>query len=228
MKKICVLVLVQLLLGTACYGAVSEDIYVRKDVFEANMQGINTKLDILLEQMEMKAQREEHNIQMKELRNEMKEFKEEQRTQNAELREEMKAQNSELREEMKAQGAELREKMALQREEHKAQMKELQDEMKATRADIAELTRVVSVLSERVDRNFDTLSARIDGVDGQIGGLRNGIYLGLVVLGIVLGMPAVQKMFQSWAERKPSLTADDVKRLIDEAISRYAASSSGN
>ena len=233
MKKICVLVLVQLLLGTACYGAVSEDIYVRKDVFEANMQGINTKLDILLEQMkefkaEMKAQREEHNIQMKELRNEMKEFKEEQRTQNAELREEMKAQNSELREEMKAQGAELREKMALQREEHKAQMKELQDEMKATRADIAELTRVVSVLSERVDRNFDTLSARIDGVDGQIGGLRNGIYLGLVVLGIVLGMPAVQKMFQSWAERKPSLTVDDVKRLIDEAISRYAASSSGN
>ena len=145
MKKVCILVLIQLLLGTACYSAVSEDIYVRKDVFEANMQGINTKLDILLEQM-----------------------------------------------------------------------KEFKAEMKEQRENIAELTRVVSVLSERVDRNFETLSARIDGVEGQIGGLRNGIYLGLVILGIVLGMPAVQKMFQSIAERKPSLTVEDVKRLIEE------------
>ena len=184
MKKICVLTLIQLAFATACYGAVSEDVYVRKDVFEANMQGINTKLDILLEQM--------------------KEFK---------------AEMKEQREEMKTL-----------REEHKAQIKELQDEMKAMRADIAELTRVVSVLSERVDRNFETLSARIDGVEGQISGLRNGIYLGLVVLGIVLGMPAVQKMFQSWAERvkRPSLTVEDVKRLIDEALSNRAVSSSGN
>ena len=206
MKKVCISLLVLLVFGTACYGAVSEDIYVRKDVFEANMQGINTKLDILLEQM--KAQREEHNVQMKELREEMRAFKEEQKAQIAEFREEMRAQ----------------------REEHKAQIKELQDEMKAMRADIAELTRVVSVLSERVDGNFKTLSARLQGVEGQISGLRNGIYLGLVILGIVLGMPAVQKMFQSWAERvkRPSLTVDDVKRLIEEAMSNHAASSSGN
>ena len=211
MKKVCISLLVLLVLGSDCYGAVSEDIYVRKDVFEANMLGINTKLDILLEQMkefkvEMKAQREEHNSQMEALRQEMKAFKEEQKAQIAEFREEIRAQ----------------------REEHKAQIKELQDEMKAMRADIAELTRVVSVLSERVDRNFETLSARIDGVEGQISGLRNGIYLGLVILGIVLGMPAVQKIFQSIAERKPSLTVEDVKRLIEEAMSNRAASSSGN
>ena len=157
MKKVCISLLVLLVLGSACYGAVSEDMYVRKDVFEANMQGINTKLDILLEQM-----------------------------------------------------------------------KEFKVEMKEQRENIAELTRVVSVLSERVDRNFDTLSARIDGVEGQISGLRNGIYLGLVILGIVLGMPAVQKIFQSIAERKPSLTVEDVKRLIEEAMSNRAASSSGN
>ena len=145
MKRVCISLLVLLVLGSDCYGAVSEDIYVRKDVFEANMLGINTKLDILLEQM-----------------------------------------------------------------------KEFKVEMKEQRENIAELTRVVSVLSERVDRNFDTLSARIDGVEGQISGLRNGIYLGLVILGIVLGMPAVQKIFQSIAERKPSLTVEDVKRLIEE------------
>ncbi|MBQ4401661.1 MAG: hypothetical protein II832_05805, partial [Synergistaceae bacterium] len=82
MKKVCISLLVLLVLGSDCYGAVSEDIYVRKDVFEANMQGINTKLDILLEQM--KAQREEHNVQMKELREEMKELRTEMKTQREE------------------------------------------------------------------------------------------------------------------------------------------------
>ncbi|MBQ3346526.1 MAG: hypothetical protein IJG39_05480 [Synergistaceae bacterium] len=193
MKKVCISLLVLLVLGSACYGAVSEDIYVRKDVFEANMQGINTKLDILLEQM--KAQREEHNVQMKELREEMKE---------------------------------LRTEMKTQREEHNSQIE-------ALRHDIAELTRVVSVLSTRVDaidKRMDGMEARIGNLkndfDGRIGELRNGIYLWLVIFGIVLGMPAVQKMFQSITERKPSLTVEDVKRLIDEAMSNHAASSSGN
>ncbi|MBQ6418522.1 MAG: hypothetical protein IJQ15_06605 [Synergistaceae bacterium] len=193
MKKVCISLLVLLVLGSDCYGAVSEDIYVRKDVFEANMQGINTKLDILLEQM--KAQREEHNVQMKELREEMKE---------------------------------LRTEMKTQREEHNSQIE-------ALRHDIAELTRVVSVLSTRVDaidKRMDGMEARIGNLkndfDGRIGELRNGIYLWLVIFGIVLGMPAVQKMFQSITERKPSLTVEDVKRLIDEAMSNHAASSSGN
>lgn len=197
MKKVCISLLVLLVLGSACYGAVSEDIYVRKDVFEANMLGINTKLDILIEQMkefkaEMKAQREEHNAQMKELREEMKE----------------------LRTEMKAQ-----------REEHNSQIE-------ALRHDIAELTRVVSVLSTRVDaidKRMDGMEARIGNLKNDFDGrLRNGIYLWLVIFGIVLGMPAVQKMFQSITERKPSLTVEDVKRLIDEAMSNHAASSSGN
>ncbi|MBQ4402220.1 MAG: hypothetical protein II832_08655, partial [Synergistaceae bacterium] len=92
-----------------------------------------------------------------------------------------------------------------------------------------------SVLSTRVDaidKRMDGMEARIGNLkndfDGRIGELRNGIYLWLVIFGIVLGMPAVQKMFQSITERKPSLTVEDVKRLIDEAMSNHAASSSGN
>ena len=39
------LLLVQLLaLGTACYGAVSDDVYVRKDVFEAKMEAFMTEI----------------------------------------------------------------------------------------------------------------------------------------------------------------------------------------
>mgnify|MGYP002622623748 CR=1 FL=1 len=146
MKKVCVLLLVQVLVfGTACYGAVSDDVYVRKDVYEAHQQSMNAKLDMLLEQQK---------VFQEEVRGEMKEFRE---------------------------------------------------ELKVQRKDINELTRAVSVLS-----------TRIDGLDARMGDLRNDIYLGLVVLGIIVGLPTVQKIFQSYTERKPSFTLEDVKRLIEE------------
>ena len=56
MKKLSVLLLVQLLVfGTACYGAVSEDmsVYVRKDVFDVYMQGLNARIDDLRSSMYM-------------------------------------------------------------------------------------------------------------------------------------------------------------------------------
>ena len=46
MKKVYVLVSIQLLMfGTVSYGAVSDDVYVRKDVFEVYMQSILQRLD---------------------------------------------------------------------------------------------------------------------------------------------------------------------------------------
>ena len=210
MKKITTTILAVLLMSGVSYGAVSDDIYVRKDVYEAQMQGMNTKLDMILE--EMRVQREEMKMQVKE------------------LREEMKAQ----REEHKAQMKELKDEMNGIREELKAHVKESQEEHKAIRNDIAELTRVVSVLSTRVDgldaRMGDTRS-NLEGrmsdlqraVDGRIGDLRNDIYLGLVILGIVVGLPAVQKALQKWEEKKAArnasqlpFTLDDVRRLIEE------------
>ena len=59
MKKITTMLLVLLLMSGVSYGAVSDDIYVRRDVYEAHMQGMNAKLDMILEQQ-------------KELREEMK------------------------------------------------------------------------------------------------------------------------------------------------------------
>ena len=210
MKKITTTILAVLLMSGVSYGAVSDDIYVRKDVYEVQMQGMNTKLDMILE--EMRVQREEMKMQVKE------------------LREEMKAQ----REEHKAQMKELKDEMNGIREELKAHVKESQEEHKAIRNDIAELTRVVSVLSTRVDgldaRMGDTRS-NLEGrmsdlqraVDGRIGDLRNDIYLGLVILGIVVGLPAVQKALQKWEEKKAArnasqlpFTLDDVRRLIEE------------
>ena len=171
MKKVCVLLLLHVLVfGTASYGAVSEDMYVRKDVYEAHQQSINSKLDMLLEQM--RVQREEQKEQINELRGEMKEFRE---------------------------------------------------ELKAQRKDINELARVVSVLSTRVDGLDARMGDLRNGLEGRIGDLRNDIYLGLVILGIVVGLPAVQKALQKREERKAMnhtlqmpFTLDDVRRLIEE------------
>ena len=73
------------------------------------------------------------------------------------------------------------------------QQKKFQEELKAQRQDISELTRLVSVMSERTDRNFDTLSGRIDGLNSRMGDQQNYLYLLLVILGIIVALPSVQK-----------------------------------
>ena len=69
-------------------------------------------------------------------------------------------------------------------------------------------------------QNISVLSARIDGLDARIGDLRNDIYLGLVILGIIVALPTVQKMLQSHEERRDTrqsvVTLEDVKHLIEE------------
>ena len=161
MKKIIVALLL-LTMSSACFGAASDDVYLRKDVFEAKMESMNAKLDMLLEQMK------------------------------------------DLRE----------------------QMKNIQEEQKAMRKDLSELTTAVSVMSERIDRNFDTLSARIDGLDKRMDYQQNYLYLLLVILGIIVALPTVQKMLQGREDRKnsrkESITLEDVMRLIEQNNARMA------
>lgn len=75
-------------------------------------------------------------------------------------------------------------------------------------------------LSARIDGLDARLSARIDGLDARVGDLRNDIYLGLVILGIVVSLPTVQKLLQAREKQTSnspqSITLDDVKRLIEE------------
>ena len=152
MKKICVLLLAQLLMiGTASYGATSDDVYVRRDVFEVHMQSINAKLDMIIE------------------------------------------------------------------------------EQKAQRRDINELSNNVTRLSERIDGVNASLSGRIDGLDKRmdsldkrIDDLRNGIYLWLVAVGIVIAWPKLVEKIQNWRKLQPSITLDDVRRLIEENNARMS------
>ena len=91
----------------------------------------------------------------------------------------------------------------------------------------------IQALSEKIDRRFDTLSARIDGLDKRMDGfdkriddLQHYLYLVLVLLGIVVELPSVQKALQ-WREerkeaRKSFITLEDVERLIDARMAGKA------
>ena len=157
-----------------CYGAeqAEPEVYVRKEVFSAYLESVNTKMDRILE--ELKAQKEEIKA----------------------VREETKTEIGALREETKAQIATLRE------------------EIKSLRQDVNDLARAVAVLAQRVDN-----------LEVRMNDLRNDIYLGLVILGIIVALPTVQKFIEWRESRRPSvtpantsLTAEDVKRLILETL----------
>lgn len=92
--------------------------------------------------------------------------------------------------------------------------------MKEMRGEFHVMNTKLEALSRRVDDNAQNLAERIDGsnhsLESRIDDLRNDIYLGLVILGIVVGVPSVQKWYERLKASRPSVTIEDVKRLIEE------------
>ena len=135
MKKFIITLILVISLVVPTFAASSDDIYVRKDVFDVHLQNINQNLENILA------------------------------------------------------------------------------ELKAQRNDINELAKATAVLS-----------ARIDGIDNRVSDLRNDIYLGIVILGIILALPNIQKFFQWREAHKSTLSLQDVERLIDSKLNSKAHS----
>ncbi len=81
--------------------------------------------------------------------------------------------------------------------------------MKEIRGEFQVMNTKLEALSRRVDDNYHSMESRIDD-------LRNDIYLGLVILGILVGVPSVQKWYERLKATRPVITLEDVKRLIEE------------
>ena len=90
----------------------------------------------------------------------------------------------------------------------------------------AKMEALFERLHGEMDRQFAeikgeirSLSARIDGLEQRIGDVHNFLYWLIVLFGIILVLPFVNKIWDKlWESRsKPSFTLDDVKRLIAEA-----------
>ncbi len=92
--------------------------------------------------------------------------------------------------------------------------------MKEIRGEFHVMNTKLESLSRRVDDNAQNLASRIDSsnhsLESRIDDLRNDIYLGLVILGIIVGVPSVQKWYESLKASRPSVTLEEVKRLIEE------------
>ena len=168
MKKVYVLVMIHLLVfGTACYGAVSDDVYLRRDVFEEKMDAFMSEIRFMNEQ----------------LRGEIREV-------NAKIDTVEKNLN--------------------------ARIDSVEKNLNAR------IDSVEKNLNARIDGVEKHLNARIDGVDARVDDLRNDIYLGLVILGIVVSWPKLKEAAQKWGKSTPSITLEDVKRLIEENNARMS------
>ncbi|MBR1437506.1 MAG: hypothetical protein IJ587_03115 [Synergistaceae bacterium] len=86
-------------------------------------------------------------------------------------------------------------------------------------AEIGEVRGDIKALSTRVDG----IDKRMDSLDKRIDDLRNGIYLWLVAIGLLIAWPKLIEKFQNWGKSKPSITLEDVKRLIEEQLEKNNA-----
>ena len=165
MKKIILTMIFVVWVCSCSYGAVSDDIYVRKDVFEVEMKNINSKLDNILN--ELASQRKEINT--------------------------------------------LTQSVAVLSERVDGNFVTLSERIDGNFA----------TLSGRIDGNFATLSGRIDGLEKRIDTTNTFLYYLLVLIGAMMVLPFFNKWWESREEKKqaaaPTITLDDVKRLIAEA-----------
>ena len=79
---------------------------------------------------------------------------------------------------------------------------------------VNDLAQTVALLSGRVDG----LDKRMDSLNSRIDDLRNGIYLWLMLISVLIAWPKVRDKLPKWGNSAPSLTLEDVNRLLDERL----------
>ena len=175
-----------------------DDVYVRRDVYNSDMKNIDAKLDNVLARLdtlaeEARAQRENIN----------------QLTQAVVvLSERIESVNKSLNDKIENVSQSLNEKID-------AVDKRLSDKIESWNISLNEKTDAVDKrLGEKIDAVDKKLSVRMDD-------LRNGLYLILTLIAIVVSLPLVKNWYEERAKRKaelrvPSITLQDVKNLIEE------------
>ncbi|MBR0233188.1 MAG: hypothetical protein IJQ47_03990 [Synergistaceae bacterium] len=228
MRKILSAMILILIFSSVSYAAVSEDIYVRKDVFDAEMRNINTKLDNILE--ELKSQRRELN-EVKQGQIELTKtvaVLSERVDRNFEtLSSRMDAMEKATSEKFEAIEKSFSEKISSIEKNFLEKISSLEksftEKISSVEKSFSEkISSVEKNFSGRIDDLQHTMAVQYRSLDDRIDDLRNGLYLWLVVIGLILGYEPAKKFFQHLQERKakqsaPSITIEDVKRLIAEA-----------
>lgn len=97
---------------------------------------------------------------------------------------------------------------------------ELKAGQKAISEELAKQNRSIEVLSARLEETNRLMDIRFEDMNRRFDSASNTVYFWFVLFGALIGMPYIQRGFE-WAFRKePQLTAEDVKRMIDEALNQ--------
>ena len=189
MRKFILPAVFVLLMCNVCWGAVSEDmsVYLRKDVFEARMDAF---------MKEMRGEFQVMNAKLEALSQRMDD-----NYRNLEQKIDDNRRNLEQKIDDNRRNLEQK----IDSNYHNLEQKI--DDNRRT-------------LEQKIDSNYHNLEQRIDNnyhsLDTRISDVRNDVYLGLVILGIIVSLPIVQKMLSSMEVKRQMITLEDVKRLIEE------------
>lgn len=86
------------------------------------------------------------------------------------------------------------------------------------------LSERINGLDKKMDARFEGVEKRMDVMNKRIDDTHNFLYLILVLLGVTLAVPFINKYWDFHKEhRTPAVTLEDVKRLIAEAIAENSA-----
>ena len=183
MRKIITALLLLLMMTGVCFAAMSDDVYLRKDVFDAKMEALFDRL----------------HVEIGELRGDMKALSERIDGNFATLLGRIDGNSATLLGRIDGNFATLSGRI----DGNFTTLSERIDGNSAT-------------LSGRIDGNFATLSGRMDGLDKRMDDLRNGIYLWLVAITLIVSWPKARDVLKNWIKPVPSITIEDVMRLIEE------------
>ena len=183
MRKIITALSLLLMMTGVCFAAMSDDVYLRKDVFDAKMEALFDRL----------------HVEIGELRGDMKALSERIDGNFATLLGRIDGNSATLLGRIDGNFATLSGRI----DGNFTTLSERIDGNSAT-------------LSGRIDGNFATLSGRMDGLDKRMDDLRNGIYLWLVAITLIVSWPKARDVLKNWIKPVPSITIEDVMRLIEE------------
>ena len=229
MRRILIIFILLLAFSSASYGAVSQDIYVRKDVFEVEMKNLNsnmekilTKLDTLDRNMNeltktvaVLAERIEgvNTSLSQKIESVNKSLSERIESVNTSLSQKIESVNKSLSERIESVNTSLSQKI-------EGVNNSLSERIESVNTSLSQkIESVNNSLSERIDGINNSLSRRTDGLEKRIEDNNTFLYYILVLFGAMLVMPFFNRWWEANKEKSKTqiVTLEDVKRLIAEA-----------
>ena len=133
------------------------------------------------------------------------------KAENAKFRDEIRAENAKFRDEIRAENAKFRDEIKVEINGMKVEIAGVKTELSSLKAEVHEVRNETRLLSARIDS------------------LENVFYWGLGCFGIILASAVIVPAILGFLKKlfTPSVTIEDVERIVNTAIANHLASTRG-